>query len=64
MSRPKVAPILSDEDLSAAIDEVERLWGAPIGTPDGNRLDELVTRIEAYEALEELITRRRSDEKA
>jgi antitoxin component HigA of HigAB toxin-antitoxin module len=61
---PRVAPILSDEDLCAAVDEVERLWGAPIGTPAGKRLDELVTRIEAYEALKELITRRHSDEKA
>lgn len=29
--------------------EIERLWGAPAGTPDGDRLDVLATLIDAYE---------------
>jgi len=29
--------------------EVERLWGAPPGTPKGDRLDVLVALVEAYE---------------
>jgi HTH-type transcriptional regulator/antitoxin HigA len=29
--------------------EVERLWGAKSGTPEGDRLDALVTLIETYE---------------
>jgi HTH-type transcriptional regulator / antitoxin HigA len=30
--------------------QVERLWGAKAGTPDGDRLDVLATLIDAYEA--------------
>jgi antitoxin component HigA of HigAB toxin-antitoxin module len=30
--------------------EIERLWGARSGTPDGDRLDVLATLIDAYEA--------------
>jgi HTH-type transcriptional regulator/antitoxin HigA len=30
--------------------EIERLWGAAEGTPEGDRLDVLVTLVEAYEA--------------
>ena len=30
--------------------EVERLWGAASGTPEGDRLDVLATLIDAYEA--------------
>jgi HTH-type transcriptional regulator/antitoxin HigA len=30
--------------------EVERLWGAKSGTPQGDRLDVLATLIDAYEA--------------
>ena len=44
-----IRPIRSEADHEAAMVEVERLWGAPIGTPDGDRLDVLVTLIEAYE---------------
>lgn len=31
--------------------EVERLWGAKSGAPEGDRLDVLATLIDAYEAL-------------
>ena len=30
--------------------EIERLWGAKSGTPDGDRLDILATLIDSYEA--------------
>ena len=45
----EVRPIRSKRDHAAALKEVERLWGANAGTRDGDRLDVLVTLIEAYE---------------
>lgn len=47
---PEVRPIRTDADHEAALDEVERLWGAKAGTPAGDRLDVLATLIDAYEA--------------
>jgi HTH-type transcriptional regulator / antitoxin HigA len=44
-----IRPIKTDEDHRAALREVEALWGAAEGTPDGDRLDVLVTLVEAYE---------------
>jgi HTH-type transcriptional regulator/antitoxin HigA len=46
----ELKPIRSDAEHAAALEEVERLWGAASGTPDGDRLDVPVTLIEAYEA--------------
>jgi HTH-type transcriptional regulator / antitoxin HigA len=43
-------PIRTEGDYEAALAEVERLWGAPSGTPDGDRLDVLATLIDAYES--------------
>jgi hypothetical protein len=63
VTHPGVPPILSETDLDAALEELGRLWGAPAGTPEGKRLDELITRIEAYETLDDLI-RRHSDQEA
>lgn len=45
----ELKPIRSEADHGAALAEVERLWGAKSGTPDGDRLDVLVTLIEVYE---------------
>ena len=45
-----VKPIRSEADYEAALAEVERLWGARNGTPEGDRLDVLATLIDAYEA--------------
>jgi HTH-type transcriptional regulator/antitoxin HigA len=42
-------PIRTEADHERAMAEVERLWGAKSGTPEGDRLDILVTLIEAYE---------------
>ena len=46
----EVKPIRSTADHEAALAEVERLWGAKAGTPEGDRLDVLATLIDAYEA--------------
>jgi HTH-type transcriptional regulator/antitoxin HigA len=43
-------PIRTEADYQAALGEVERLWGAPSGTADGDRLDVLATLIDAYES--------------
>ena len=45
----EVRPIRSKRDHAEALKAVERLWGAKAGTRDGDRLDVLVTLIEAYE---------------
>jgi HTH-type transcriptional regulator/antitoxin HigA len=45
-----VKPIRSDADYEAAMNEVERLWGARSGTREGDRLDVLATLIDAYES--------------
>lgn len=45
----EVRPIRSKRDHAAALKEAERLWGAKAGTRHGDRLDVLVTLIEAYE---------------
>jgi HTH-type transcriptional regulator/antitoxin HigA len=46
----RIRPIRSKADYRAALKEVERLWRAEPGTPAGDRVDVLVTLIEAYEA--------------
>jgi HTH-type transcriptional regulator / antitoxin HigA len=46
----QVKPIRTKADHRAALAQVERLWGAKAGTPDGDRLDVLATLIDAYEA--------------
>ena len=47
---PDLKPIRSEEDYDEALAEVERLWGAKSGTPEGDRLDVLATLMDAYEA--------------
>lgn len=41
--------IRTDEDHAVALREIEHLWNAEPGTPDGDRLDILFTLVEAYE---------------
>ena len=45
-----IRPIRTKADYRAALKEVERLWDAESGTAVGDRVDVLVTLIEAYEA--------------
>ena len=44
-----VRPIRNDEDHHSALEEIEALWGAEEGTPEGDRLDVLATLVDAYE---------------
>jgi HTH-type transcriptional regulator / antitoxin HigA len=46
----KVRPIRNEEDYEAALAEVDALMDALPGTLEGDRLDVLVTLVEAYEA--------------
>jgi hypothetical protein len=41
--------INTDEDHAAALREIDRLWNAPQGTRDGDRLDILIEAVERYE---------------
>jgi HTH-type transcriptional regulator/antitoxin HigA len=45
----EIKPIKSQKDHDQALREIERLWGAPAGTPKGNRLEVLMTLVDAYE---------------
>jgi HTH-type transcriptional regulator/antitoxin HigA len=45
-----VRPIHTEADYDAALALVDTLMDAEPGTPEGDRLDVLVTLIEAYEA--------------
>jgi HTH-type transcriptional regulator/antitoxin HigA len=42
-------PIKTDADHEAALLEIERIWNSKEGTPDGDRLEILITLTEAYE---------------
>jgi HTH-type transcriptional regulator/antitoxin HigA len=46
----EVTPIKTKADYRGALREIERVMGARRGTPEGDRLDVLVTLVEAYEA--------------
>jgi HTH-type transcriptional regulator/antitoxin HigA len=46
----EVKPIKSRRDYLSTLREVESLMGAKHGTPEGDRLDVLVTLVEAWEA--------------
>ena len=46
----QIRPIRTDADHEAALREIGALWGAEEGTEAGDRLDVLVTLVEAYEA--------------
>jgi HTH-type transcriptional regulator/antitoxin HigA len=46
----EIRPIRSEADYGAALNEVERVWGADPGTAEGDRVEVLSTLIEAYEA--------------
>jgi HTH-type transcriptional regulator / antitoxin HigA len=45
----EIKPIRTRADHERALREIERLWGAKEGSPDGDRLDVLATLVEAYE---------------
>ncbi len=45
----RIKPIRNEKDHSEALSQIERLWGATEGTPESDRLEILVTLVEAYE---------------
>ena len=45
----EVKPIRSQSDYEQVLRRIEKLWGSPQGTIDGDELDVLVTLLEAYE---------------
>ena len=44
-----IRPIRNDKDHRNALAEIERLWDAPVGSPEGDKLEILVTLAETYE---------------
>lgn len=46
----EIKPIKNEDDYNLALAEIETLWGADAETPEGDKLDVLITLIEAYEA--------------
>lgn len=45
----ETVPIRSETEYEAALAEIEALWGASYGSPEGGRMDALATLVEAYE---------------
>ena len=46
----EIRPIRSEADYQAALKEIDSLIESQPGTPEGDRMDVLVTLVEAYEA--------------
>lgn len=44
-----ICPIRTDADHATELKEIERLWGAKSGSRNGDKLEVLVTLVEAYE---------------
>lgn len=45
----EIKPIRTEDDYRATLREIESLMAAEAGSPEGDRLDVLVTLVEAYE---------------
>jgi HTH-type transcriptional regulator/antitoxin HigA len=45
----EIKPIKTEADYEVALKEIEQLWGASYGSSEGDKLDVLVTLVEAYE---------------
>ena len=45
----EIKPIKNDFDHNEALKEIERLWGIPESSPDSDKLEILVTLVDAYE---------------
>jgi len=46
----EIHPVKTEADYNAALEEIERLWGAPEESPEGDRLDVLLVLVENYES--------------
>ena len=49
MTQESLGPIRNDTAHRAALKEIDRLWGAPKDTPEGDRLEILMTLADLYE---------------
>ncbi len=47
----RVAVIRNDDDLTAALRDIDTLWQAEPGSPDGDKLNALVDEVIAFEYL-------------
>jgi HTH-type transcriptional regulator / antitoxin HigA len=45
-----IRPIRTDKEHRAALAEIDKFWGAPQGTAEGDKLDVLLALVEVYEA--------------
>ena len=45
----EIKPITTEADYEAALKEIEQLWESNYGSPEGDKLDGLITLVEAYE---------------
>jgi len=46
-----IQPIKTETDYRAALSTIEELWQSDVNTPEGDRLDILITLVDAYEAV-------------
>jgi HTH-type transcriptional regulator / antitoxin HigA len=44
-----ISAVSDDSSQKAALAEIDRRWGTPADTPDGDYLDALMTFVDAYE---------------
>lgn len=44
-----IKPVRTEADYEAALKAIEQLWNSPAGSPEADKLDVLVTLVEAYE---------------
>lgn len=44
-----IQPIKTEKDYDAALKTIEELWNSKDGTPEGDRLEVLITLVDAYE---------------
>jgi len=46
-----IQPIKTEEDYKSALRTIEDLWDSDVDTPNGDRLEILITLVDAYEAV-------------
>ena len=44
-----IEPIKTDQEYELALSVIEEIWGSRKNTPEGDRVDILITLVEAYE---------------
>ena len=59
----EIKPIRSESDYQQTLRRIEKLWGSPQRTVEGDELEVLVTLVEAYERDHYPIVRRILDSK-